>query len=167
MRIGTIAKWTMMSALAAGTAAVVDASSSGDGTMTMHARGEFDVKMAPMASEEHADGNSTGRYSLDKRYHGELDAAAKGEMLTGGTAVKGSAGYVAIERVEGKLDGRRGSFLLQHLGRMGRGEQEMTITVVPDSGTGELAGLSGQLTIEIEGGKHRYDFAYTLAPAAP
>ena len=165
--MGTIAIWTMASALAAGTAVGAGAANSGDETMTKHARGEFDVKMAPLASEEHADGNSTGRYALDKRYHGALDAAAKGEMLTGGTAVKGSAGYVAIERVEGTLDGRRGSFLLQHLGRMGRGTQELTITVVPDSGTGELAGLSGQLTIEIESGKHRYAFVYTLVTATP
>lgn len=131
--------------------------------MTRHAQGPFDVKVAPVAQEPHPDGITLGRFSLEKRYHGALDATAKGEMLTAGGTVKGSAGYVAVERVEGTLDGKRGSFALQHLGQMDAGGQRLTIVVVPDSGTGELAGLEGKLEITIaQGGAHSYDFAYTL-----
>ena len=98
--------------------------------------------------------------------HGALEATGHGEMLTAGTEVQGSAGYVAIERVTGTLDGRAGSFTLQHLGTMTRGVGEMLITVVPDSGTGELAGLAGRLTIHNADGAHSYDFDYTLPGAA-
>ena len=104
--------------------------------------------------------------SLDKAFHGPLEATSKGEMLTAGGSVKGSAGYVAIERVSGALNGRRGTFALQHSGTMTRGEPQLTITVVPDSGTGDLAGLSGRMTIEIAGGAHSYGFDYALADAS-
>ena len=131
--------------------------------MTLSARGPFDVKVAPLAQESNPGGNALGRYSLDKQYHGELEATAKGEMLTVGTPVDGSAAYVAVERVEGTLGGRRGSFALQHNGVMGHGSQQMDITVVPDSGTGELVGLAGHFEILIGvGGKHSYVFTYTL-----
>jgi uncharacterized protein DUF3224 len=131
--------------------------------MTRHAQGPFDVKVAPVAQDPHPDGITLGRFSLEKQYHGALEATAKGEMLTAGGSVQGSAGYVAVERVEGTLDGRRGSFALQHLGQMDASGQRLTIVVVPDSGTGELAGLDGKLEITIaKGGAHSYDFAYTL-----
>ena len=130
----------------------------------MHAKGTFDVKVAPVA-EDKADGISLGRYSLDKQYHGDLEAIAKGEMLTAGGEVKGSGAYVAVERVTGTLNGRKGSFALAHKGAMGQGKMELSVTVVPDSGTGKLVGLSGTLNIIIADGKHSYDFEYSL-PAA-
>jgi hypothetical protein len=132
--------------------------------MTMHAKGPFDVKLAPqpLAVEDQGEGTSRGRMSLDKQYHGDLEAASKGEMLTAGTGVKGSAGYVAIEHVTGRLQGLAGGFVLQHNGVMTRGDGKLAISVVPDSGTGQLAGLTGTLTIRIEDGKHYYDFAYEL-----
>ncbi len=129
------------------------------------ASGTFDVKVSPLPFHTTRDA-TLGRMSLDKVLHGALEATGHGEMLTAGTEVQGSAGYVAIERITGTLDGRAGSFALQHLGVMTRGVGEMSITVVPDSGTGELAGLAGKLTIHIIEGKHSYDFDYTL-PAAP
>lgn len=129
--------------------------------MTVHAKGTFDVKVAPMA-EDKADGSTLGRYSLDKQYHGGLEATSKGEMLTAGTEVKGSAGYVAMERVTGALGGRKGSFVLQHTGTMNRGTPTLTVSIVPDSGTDELAGLTGTLTIIIADGKHSYDLEYSL-----
>lgn len=134
---------------------------------SMKASGEFDVKLSPLSDDP-----MLGRMSLDKTFRGDLEGTSKGEMLTAMTAVKGSAGYVAVERVTATLKGKRGSFILQHSGTMTRGAQSLTITVVPDSGTDELAGLAGQMTIRIEpGGKHFYDFEYTLsaapAPANP
>jgi hypothetical protein len=103
-----------------------------------------------------------GRMSIDKQFHGDIEGASKGQMLTAGTSVKGSAGYVAIERVSGTLHGRNGAFILQHSGSMTRGKPQLKITVVPDSGTEQLAGLSGGMTIKIENGKHFYAFEYTL-----
>jgi len=131
--------------------------------MTMKASGPFEVKVAPVAQEQFPEGSSTGRFSLDKQYHGDLEATAKGEMLTAGTPVEGSASYVAIERVSGTLAGRKGTFMLRHLGTMGHGARTLDIAVVPDSGTGELVGLAGTLTIEIAaGGKHSYVLEYAL-----
>jgi len=101
--------------------------------------------------------------SIDKQFQGDLEATSQGEMLTAGTAVQGSAGYVAIERVSGTLHGRRGTFILQHSGTMTRGAPQLAVTVVPDSGTGELAGLSGRMTITIADGKHSYELEYALA----
>jgi len=135
--------------------------------MAGHASGAFDVKLVPQGTPDKADGSTFGRMSIDKQYHGDLEAASKGEMLTAGTDVKGSAGYVAIERVTGTLQGRKGSFVLQHSGTMAHGAQQLDIHVVPDSGTGQLAGLAGKLTITIApDGKHSYTFDYTL-PEAP
>jgi len=127
------------------------------------AGGTFDVKLTPQATDDSAEGATLGRMSIDKQFHGDLEATSKGEMLTAGTSVKGSAGYVAIERVSGTLHGRSGTFALQHSGTMTRGAPQLTITVVPDSGTGQLAGLAGKMTIDIADGKHSYDFEYTLA----
>lgn len=132
-------------------------------TMSRRAQGPFDVQVAPIEQQPHPDGITLGRFSLDKQYHGALEATAKGEMLTAGGPVEGSAGYVAVERVEGTLDGRRGSFALQHLGQMSAAGTHLTIVVVPDSGTDELVGLDGKLEIQIaEGGKHSYTFEYSL-----
>jgi hypothetical protein len=134
-------------------------------TMTRTARGDFEVKVAPVAQDDLPDGAAMGRYSLDKTYHGDLAATGKGEMLTAGTPVEGSAAYVAIEHVKGTLGGRKGSFILQHHGTMGHGEQHLEITVIPDSGTGELVGLAGSLAITIADGKHSYALEYTLPDA--
>lgn len=138
--------------------------SEGGTEMTETARGSFDVTVEPVDQEKLADGNDLGRYSLDKQYHGDLEATGKGEMLTAGTAVESAGAYVAIEHVDGTLGGRRGTFLLQHSGTMAHGEQHLEITVVPESATGELTGLEGTLGIEItEDGKHFYTLEYTLA----
>lgn len=131
--------------------------------MTTRATGTFEVKMSPQDAPESP---GVGRMLLDKQFHGDLEATSKGQMLAAMTEVQGSAGYVAIEQVTGKLKGRAGTFVLQHQGIMNRGEPQLSITVVPDSGTGELAGLSGKMEIVIEAGKHSYVFEYTLAPEA-
>ena len=107
-------------------------------------------------------GNPIGRMTLDKQFHGDLEARSVGQMLAFRTEVEGSAGYVAMERVSGSLSGRAGSFVLQHSGTMHRGKPGLTITVVPDSGTGKLTGLSGTMNIDIEEGRHSYSFAYVL-----
>jgi carbon monoxide dehydrogenase subunit G len=133
--------------------------------VTEHASGTFEVKLAPSGEADKAEGSTLGSYSLDKEYHGDLEAIAKGMMLTAGTDVKGSAGYVAIERVTGTLKGHKGSFVLQHNGTLTRGTPQQNIIVVPDSGTGELVGLTGKLTVMIESGKHSYEFDYSLPPA--
>src|ERR1035441_9040530 len=104
--------------------------------------------------------------SIDKKFSGDLEATSQGEMLAAMTAVKGSAGYVAIERVSGTLHGRNGTFVLQHSGTMTRGTPQLSITVVPDSGTGQFDGISGTMTIKIDQGKHSYEFEYTL-PQTP
>lgn len=124
-------------------------------------RGEFDVKMLPQAADA-ALGENIGRFGLDKRFHGDLAATSKGQMLAFRTAVEGSAGYVAMEHVDGVLQGRSGTFVLQHSGTMTRGAQHLVLSVVPDSATGELAGLAGSMGIEITGGKHYYTFDYSL-----
>jgi len=116
----------------------------------------------PSGSDAPAALHTVGRMSIDKQFHGDLEATSKGQMLTAGTPTKGSAGYVAIERVSGTLHGRTGTFILQHTGTMNRGALQLSITVVPASGTGQLTGLTGKMDIQIAGGKHSYDFAYTL-----
>jgi hypothetical protein len=127
--------------------------------MTMQISGEFDVKVTPAAPGD----KENDRFYLDKTYHGALDATGKGQMLTAMTPVRESAGYVAIERVEGTLQGRKGSFILQHYGTLARGVPDQIVAVVPDSGTGELEGLTGRMKIRIEkGGKHFYEFEYSL-----
>jgi hypothetical protein len=131
-------------------------------TTPIRATGTFEVKLTPQAMDDKAEGSPLGRMSLDKQYKGDLEASSKGEMLTAGTVVKGSAGYVAMERVTGVLNGKSGTFALQHSGTMNRGEASLIITVVPDSGTGQLTGLSGKLMIIIADGKHSYSFEYTI-----
>jgi hypothetical protein len=131
--------------------------------MSQQATGPFDVKVTPQPLAGPAEDSTLGRLSIEKTYHGDLEATGNGQMLTAGTPVKGSAAYVAIERVSGKLRGRTGTFALMHRGTMGHGEQHLEITVVPDSGTGELVGLSGSMQIVIaEGGKHSYTLEYAL-----
>jgi hypothetical protein len=131
--------------------------------MTTRASGPFDVKVAPLATDEKGEGISLGRLSLDKQFHGDLAGTGKGEMLTAGTPVKGSAGYVAIEWVSGTLHGRRGTFVLQHSGIMTRGTPQLALSIVPDSGTGELTGIAGTMAIKIEpDGKHFYELEYTI-----
>jgi hypothetical protein len=128
----------------------------------MRASGTFDVKLTPQALADTAADKTLGRMTIDKTYRGDLEGTANGEMLTALTSIKGSAGYVAIERISGTLQGRKGAFVLQHTGTMIRGAQSLTVTVVPDSGTGDLAGLSGKMDIKIDQGKHFYEFAYTI-----
>jgi Protein of unknown function (DUF3224) len=134
--------------------------------MATQVRGSFEVKLAPQAAEDKAEGLTLGRLTIDKQFHGELDGQSQGQMLTGTTDVPGSAGYVAMERVTGTLKGRRGSFLLQHSGTMSKaGGFQLSVTVVPDSGSAELVGLRGKMDIEIVDGKHFYVFEYTLPEA--
>jgi len=133
--------------------------------MATHASGTFEVKLNPQPPDDKAEGSTLGRMSIDKQFHGDLEATSKGEMLTAMTDVKGSAGYVAIERVTGTLHGRSGSFVLQHSGSLTRSAPQQSITVVPDSGTGQLVGLAGKMTVTIADGKHSYDFEYTLPQA--
>lgn len=129
---------------------------------TMHyAKGPFDVSTKPI-DQDKADGSTLGRFSLDKTYHGALDATGEGEMLTVGTEVPGSAAYVATERVVGTLDGKVGSFALVHRGSMRGEERNMTIDIVPDSGSGALKGITGRLIITVVEGKHQYELEYTL-----
>lgn len=134
--------------------------------MTQHASGDFEVKLAPLETYNQDEGANLARMSLDKTFYGDLEAVSCGEMLSAGSPQTGSAGYVAIERVTGALQGRRGSFNLQHSATMTRGTPDMNIIVVPDSGTGELEGLSGTMTIVIADGKHSYKFEYMLPQAA-
>jgi Protein of unknown function (DUF3224) len=130
--------------------------------MNGRARGPFEVTVTPAAPPQVAQGATLGRMSLLKTFHGDLEAQSAGEMLTAVTDVEGSAGYVAIERVTGRLDGRAGSFVLQHSGTMQGTDQRLRITVVPDSGTGALRGIHGTLAIEITEAGHSYDFLYEL-----
>ena len=134
--------------------------------MTTRASGTFEVKVNPLPTHDSAEGANLGRMSIDKQFRGDLHATSKGEMLSAGTNVKGSAGYVAIERVTGTLHGKRGSFVLQHSGTMNRGAPSLLITVVPDSGTDDLAGLTGKMAITIVNGSHSYDFEYRLPGTA-
>jgi hypothetical protein len=134
------------------------------GTALSRANGTFEVKLSPQKPDNPAAENANlGRMSIDKKFSGDLEGTSQGEMLSAMSAVKGSAGYVALERVTGTLHGRKGSFVLQHNGTMTRGAPALSICVVPDSGEGDLAGLTGKLTIRIEGGKHFYEFDYSLA----
>lgn len=132
--------------------------------MTYHAAGPFEVKLTPQPLES---GDAPlGRMTIDKQFHGDLEARSRGQMLSVQTGTKGSAGYVAMETVSGTLGGRKGTFVLQHSGAMDRGKMRLSVTVVPDSGTEELRGLSGAMNIRIEaGGKHFYDFDYQIAEA--
>jgi hypothetical protein len=125
--------------------------------MANHAKGTFDVQLVPEPSDDYV-----GRLAISKKFAGDLTAVSAGQMLSASTEVQGSAGYVAMERVSGTLGGRHGTFVLMHRGIMTRGSPHLTITVVPDSGTGDLVGLAGELAITIADGRHSYDFQYTL-----
>lgn len=130
----------------------------------MNVTGEFSVSVKPLATyTEGQAGVALGRMSIDKTFSGALVATSKGEMLSALTTVKGSAGYVAIEQVTGSLDGKTGSFVLQHFGIMDKGKDRLVLEVVPDSGTDELQGLEGKMAILIKDGKHVYEFDYNLA----
>ena len=131
--------------------------------MTTHANGTFEVKMTPQSPDDKSEGATVGKFSLDKKSQGDLEGTSKGEMLAVSTPIQGSAGYVAMEQVTGTLNGRSGTFALQHTGTMTRGAPQLSVTVVPDSGTGQLAGLAGKMDIKIADGKHFYEFEYTLA----
>jgi hypothetical protein len=134
--------------------------------MTHTAHGTFTVTIAAEPPYDTAAGATLTRVSLDKQFHGDLEGSGAGQMLSAFTPVEGSAGYVAIERVIGTLHGHAGSFVLQHTGTMTRGKPEMTVSVVPDTGTADLKGIAGTMTIEIIDGKHLYGFTYTLDPSA-
>jgi hypothetical protein len=140
-----------------------DESTPKEARMTQHATGTFEVKLTPQ--DDKSEDKSIGRMTIEKQWHGELEGASTGQMLTGGDVQTGSAGYVAIEKFTGALNGRKGSFILQHSATMTKGKGDLTIIVVPDSGTDELKGISGKLTIKIEGGKHSYDFEYAFNKA--
>jgi hypothetical protein len=130
----------------------------------MVATGQFEVDLQPLdAFAPGKEGISLGRMSIVKTFRGDLAATSRGEMLTATTTVQGSAGYVAIEQVEGALQGKSGTFVLQHFGVMNRGKNRLVLEVVPDSGTGELKTLSGTMEIEIVDGAHLYTLVYTLA----
>jgi len=131
----------------------------------MKATGSFEVKLTPQAPDGTYEDTVLGRLTIDKQFHGDLEATSRGQMLTGGTPIKGSAGYVAMERVSGTLHGKGGSFVLQHTGTMSGGAFSLSITVVPDSGTDELMGLAGKMNIIIVEKKHSYEFDYTLSTA--
>lgn len=130
--------------------------------VSARASGTFEVKLTPQPPAHDTDAQSIGRLSIEKIYHGDLAGTAQGQMLTALTAVKGSAGYVAIERVTAKLHGKRGSFVLQHHGIMDRDEQSLTVVIVPDSGTDDLVGIEGSMKIMVNGGKHLYAMDYSL-----
>ena len=132
--------------------------------MEKHAKGSCEVKMTPKPWSDTSDEHGFGRFMLDKQCHGELEAAGVGQMLTAGNGAPGSSGaYVALEKITGSVDGRKGAFVVYHLGIMNRGVPELKLAIVPESGSGELQGIGGTITIAIADGKHSYDFAYTLA----
>jgi hypothetical protein len=132
------------------------------------ATGPFDVKLAPQTLSAVAEHSGLGRMSIDKLFHGALEATSTGEMIAFRSTVAGSAGYVAMETVHGTLDGRAGSFVLQHSSTLARGESTQSITVVPDSGTDALTGLAGRMIVDIApGGAHAYRFEYTLPDTTP
>ena len=128
--------------------------------VTKQAKGTFDVKLQPQTVTDQESGLQ--RYSLDKQFHGELEGSSKGEMLSAGNPTTGSAGYVAMEIVTGTLAGRSGSFALQHNGTLSGGKQQLSVTVVPGSGSGQLTGINGKMNIIVEGGMHSYVFDYAL-----
>lgn len=130
--------------------------------MTTRASGSFEVKLTPQMFEGAPDHAKLGRLTIDRQFGGDLEGTGKGQMLSAGTDVKGSAGYVALEHVTGTLHGRSGTLVLQHTGTMTRGTPSLSITVVPDSGTDQLAGITGTMAIVIVDGKHSYEFDYML-----
>ncbi len=160
---GTLAALCLLPglSLAAGAPGTASETSKKERVVANRASGAFEVKLSPLEMDE----PTLGRMSIDKQFRGDLEGVSKGQMLTAGTEVKGSAAYVAVERFTGTLGGRSGSFVLQHYASLNRGTPQQSIAVVPDSGTGQLQGLAGTMTIRIADGKHFYDFDYTLAAA--
>jgi uncharacterized protein DUF3224 len=135
-----------------------------EAAMEMHAKGSFEVKMTPKPWNDSTEAHGFGRFLLDKQYHGDLEATGDGQMLSAGNGAPGSSGaYVALEKIAGTLQGHKGSFIVYHLGLMTRGAPQLTLAIVPDSGTDELKGLAGTMTIQIADGKHSYNLTYTLA----
>ena len=132
------------------------------GSVMQRATGSFDVVLKPLEAYAKAETPLLGRMSLNKQFHGDLEGTSIGEMLTGMTDVKDSGVYVAVERFSGTLAGKRGTFILHHMGLMERGAQKLSINIVPDSGTGELVGISGSMAIDIRDGKHSYTLEYPL-----
>jgi predicted anti-sigma-YlaC factor YlaD len=130
--------------------------------MSTLATGAFDVKLTPIPTDDSLADTKLGSMLIDKQFSGDITAHSVGQMLTAMTAIDGSAGYVAVECVTGELHGRKGSFILQHNGSMSDGAQNLTITVVPDSGTGDLSGISGEMKIIISDGQHSFEFDYSL-----
>jgi hypothetical protein len=129
----------------------------------MKISGKFDVKLNPLDFyAQGKNGVNLGRMSIDKTFHGELEATSKGEMLSAMTSTQGSAGYVAMEQVTGSLSGRKGGFVLQHFGTMDKGKDRLILEVVPDSASDELSGLTGKMSINIKDGQHFYEFEYEL-----
>ena len=126
------------------------------------ATGTFEVQLTPQSSDAESESTPIGRMLIVKQYDGGLEAESKGQMLAYQSGVYGSAGYVAIERVNGTLDGRKGSFVLQHSGIMDQGDSQLTVIILPDSGTKELTGIQGSMTIKIEDGNHYYDLEYLM-----
>lgn len=161
----------LFASLALGSAAGADTpakpAAKGAAAVTRRASGTFEVKVTPLSKDEKVPGLAVGRYGIEKQLKGDLEGTSKAEMMAPESAVEGSGGYVAVEQVTGALNGRSGSFTLLHQGTMRKGAGfDLVIKVVPDSGTGQLAGLSGTMRIIIEGGKHSYEFDYSL-PDAP
>jgi len=153
--------WFGLAALAYGQNPTQAPGSLKEKVVTMHASGTFDVKLTPQAADDTDAG--LGRMSIDKQFHCDLEGSSRRfRLASSATIVKGSGGYVAMERVTGSLKGRAGSFVLQHSGTMTRGTPTLSVTVVPDSGSGQLEGIAGTLTIKIDAGKHSYEFEYTL-----
>ena len=130
--------------------------------MKRRASGTFEVKLNPQPADDYADATALARMTIDKEFRGDLEGTSKGQMLSAATPIRNSAGYVAIERVTGTLQGRSGSFILQHSGTMNRGAPSLVVSIVPDSGAGGLEGISGTMTIDLGGGKHAYTLDYTL-----
>ena len=163
-RLGTLAvlPFLLFGVVAVQVIASDEAQDQESSTMTHHATGSFTVQIAPQAPDAGHESTAVGRMTLDKIFDGDLVGTSLGQMLAFRSAVEGSAGYVAMERVTATLAGRKGSFTLQHSGTMAGGDQHAEITVVPDSGTDGLVGLAGTMTIRIEDGGHFYDFEYTL-----
>ena len=161
-RVATICLLSLVCSVAAQDSSKTPMPNNKDVLMTGHAIGTFDVKVVPQAADDQSKPAAIARMSIDKQFHGGLEGTSRVEMLTANTDVKGSAVYVAIEQFTGTLAGRKGTFLLHHTGIMTRGAPQLTVSVVPDSGTGQFVGLTGEMNITIADGKHSYDFAYTL-----
>ena len=168
MRRAMRGQWVsfLLAAVVAAAASASAVAYDGD-VMSGHVSGTFDVKMATEKLDGTAVAPSLGRMSIAKTFHGPLDATSVGAMLSSGNPASGTVAYVALETVTGTLDGRAGSFVLVHSASMNAGQQNLSITVAPGSGSGALSGLTGTMGIRIEGGKHYYDFDYTLPEKGP